>query len=394
MSGEARKGTFKVEFLKDIEKTIQARWEESKAYEEDAPAEKEEKFMVTFPYPYMNGRLHLGHTFTLAKGEYAVRYQRLKGKRCLFPFGLHCTGMPIKACADKLKREQEDFGYPPNFPATEEIKEEVKEAKDPIIENKAKGKKSKAAAKAGTAKYQWQIMQSLGLKDEEIKKFADADYWLDYFPPHCKADLQAMGLAVDWRRSFVTTDVNPFYDSFVRWQFIRLKEKDKIKFGKRYTIFSPKDGQPCMDHDRSSGEGVGPQEYTLIKMKALAPLPPKLAKLGSKKTPIYLVAATLRPETMYGQTNCWVRPDMKYVAFSVCKDGKEEIFIGTARSAKNMAYQVIHHFLQKPIICNLFVREQRLKVLKENINKKCSKWNKICHIRTTLGIWPSADSPK
>ena len=54
----------------------------------------------------------------------------------------------------------------------------------------AKGKKSKAAAKAGTAKYQWQIMHSLGLKDEEIKKFADADYWLDYFPPHCKSDLQ------------------------------------------------------------------------------------------------------------------------------------------------------------------------------------------------------------
>ena len=32
---------------------------------------------------------------------------------------------------------------------------------------------------------------------------------------------------------------------------------------------------------------------------------------------VYLLAATLRPETMYGQTNCWIRPDMKvmwYVA--------------------------------------------------------------------------------
>ncbi len=212
--------------------------------------------------------------------------------------------------------------------------EEVKDLSNP--ENKAKGKKSKAAAKAGTAKYQWQIMQSLGLKDEEICQFANADYWLDYFPPHCKADLQAMGLAVDWRRTFVTTDVNPFYDSFVRWQFIRLKERDKVKFGKRYTVFSPKDGQPCMDHDRSSGEGVGPQEYTLIKMKALEPLPKKLA--GFKGCPIYLVAATLRPETMYGQTNCWIRPDMKYIAFKVCKTG-EEIYVCTARAAKNMAYQ-------------------------------------------------------
>lgn len=43
-----------------------------------------------------------------------------------------------------------------------------------------------------------------------------------------------MGIRVDWRRSMITTDVNPFYDSFVRWQFIRLKEKNRIKFGKRY----------------------------------------------------------------------------------------------------------------------------------------------------------------
>jgi leucyl-tRNA synthetase len=38
---------------------------------------------------------------------------------------------------------------------------------------------------------------------------------------------------------------------------------------KRYAVFSPLDGQPCADHDRASGEGVGPQEYTLIKMKVM-----------------------------------------------------------------------------------------------------------------------------
>ena len=39
-----------------------------------------------------------------------------------------------------------------------------------IIKDKSKGKKSKAAAKAGPGKYQWEIMQSLGMKDEEIAK--------------------------------------------------------------------------------------------------------------------------------------------------------------------------------------------------------------------------------
>lgn len=112
-------------------------------YEEDAPAQPrtglDQKFLVSFPYPYMNGRLHLGHTFSLSKCEFAVRYQRLKGKRVLFPFGFHCTGMPIKACADKLKREMETFGNPPVFPQDEEP--QVVEVDDVVPKDKSKGKK-------------------------------------------------------------------------------------------------------------------------------------------------------------------------------------------------------------------------------------------------------------
>lgn len=334
-----RKGTAKVDFLKKIEKEIQQKWDTEKVYEVNAsdsekPTSKG-KYFVTFPYPYMNGRLHLGHTFSLSKCEFAVGYQRLKGKICLFPFGLHCTGMPIKACADKLKREIELYGCPPDFPDEEEEEEEVSaKTEDAIIKDKAKGKKSKAAAKAGSSKYQWGIMKSLGLADEEIAKFSEAEHWLDYFPPLAIQDLKRMGLKVDWRRSFITTDVNPYYDSFVRWQFLTLRERNRIKFGKRYTIYSPKDGQPCMDHDRQTGEGVGPQEYTLIKLKVLEPYPSKLSGLKGKN--IFLVAATLRPETMFGQTNCWVRPDMKYIGFETVNG---DIFICTQRAARNMSFQ-------------------------------------------------------
>lgn len=55
---------------------------------------------------------------------------------------------------------------------------------------------SKAVAKAGSAKYQWQIMRSLGLRDEEIVKFKDAEYWLEYFPPLAVQDLKSIGLHV------------------------------------------------------------------------------------------------------------------------------------------------------------------------------------------------------
>lgn len=54
--------------------------------------------MGCMAYPYMNGRLHLGHAFTISKIEFAAGYERLKGKRALFPQGFHCTGMPIKVC--------------------------------------------------------------------------------------------------------------------------------------------------------------------------------------------------------------------------------------------------------------------------------------------------------
>ncbi|XP_072026389.1 leucine--tRNA ligase, cytoplasmic-like [Amphiura filiformis] len=333
-----RKGTAKVRALQDIEVAVQQRWDEEKIFEENAPAGAKgpgkDKYLVTFPYPYMNGRLHLGHTFSLSKCEFGVGYQRMKGKQCLFPFGFHCTGMPIKACADKLKREMEDYGCPPTFPEEEEDEEEKPDDSEPIIKDKSKGKKSKAKAKSGSAKFQWQIMESLGIPGEEIPRFANTDHWLEYFPPLAKQDLKRMGLKTDWRRSFITTDANPYYDSFVRWHFLTLKKHNKVKFGKRHTIYSPKDGQPCMDHDRQTGEGVGPQEYTLIKMNAVKPYPPKLKKFSKKD--IFLVAATLRPETMYGQTNCWVRPDMRYIAYETAKG---EVFISTHRSAKNMAYQ-------------------------------------------------------
>ena len=94
-----RKGRVKVDFLLGLEKSIQEKWDELKIFEEDAPvegSESTEKYFVNFPYPYMNGLLHLGHTFTLMKCDLAVGYERLKGKKCLYPFAFHCTGMPIK----------------------------------------------------------------------------------------------------------------------------------------------------------------------------------------------------------------------------------------------------------------------------------------------------------
>lgn len=78
-----------------------------------------------------------------------------------------------------------------------------------------------------------------------------------------------MGTAVDHRRSFITTSKNPYYNSFIEWQFNQLRKSNVIQFGKRPSIFSPLDDQMCADHDRAEGEGVNPQEYTLIKIEVI-----------------------------------------------------------------------------------------------------------------------------
>lgn len=121
----------------------------------------------------------------------------------------------------------------------------------------------------------------------------------------------------------------------------RLKDMGKILYGKRYTVYSPKDGQPCMDHDRSAGEGVGVQEYTALKLFVKEWAEPA-RKLLEGKLPqgakCYFVPATLRPETMYGQTCCFVGPSVSYGLF---KMSDNEYYFVSHRAARNMAFQNI-----------------------------------------------------
>jgi leucyl-tRNA synthetase len=335
--------TAKRDTVRRIEIAMQERWREQKAFEQNAPTDPEkfaakEKFMATFPYPYMNGKLHLGHAFTVSKAEFAVGFEAMKGKQAIWPFGFHCTGMPIKAAADKLRGEMDKFGNPPVFPVDEAA-----------AEGNLGGKHAKVAAKTGKAKYQWEIMQQNGIPDGEIEKFSDPRFWMDYFPPIAQKDLFDMGCRIDWRRSFITTDVNPFYDSFVRWQFNKLKAQGRILFGKRHTIYSPLDGQPCMDHDRASGENVGPKEYTVIKLRVVEfPADREVfAPLAAYKN-VYLGAATLRPETMIGQTNCWVGPEITYGAYELADEGN--LIVCTQRAARNMAFQeLLKHSNVEPV---------------------------------------------
>jgi leucyl-tRNA synthetase len=66
----------------------------------------------------------------------------------------------------------------------------------------------------------------------------------------------------------------------------------------------------------------------------MEPFPEAMKQLAGRV--VFLAAATLRPETMYGQTNCFILPSGKYGAFEMKND---EIFICSEKAALNMAYQ-------------------------------------------------------
>lgn len=256
-----------------IEAKWQQKWEEAKLFE--ANPDDRKKFFVNFPYPYMNGYLHLGHAFSLMRVEVFARYRRMQGFNVLFPFGFHCTGTPIVAAAQRIAESEEK---------------------------------------------QINIMKGMGIPESEIPRFADPVYWCEFFPRETIRDLKAMGMSIDWRRSFITTSLNPFYDRFIKWQFNRLREGGFVSIGEHPVVWCTKCKNPVGDHARLEGEGTTPEEVYLIKFEFEGKILP---------------TATYRPETAFGVTNLWIRDDQEYLEAKV----DEEIWIASREAFDKLREQ-------------------------------------------------------
>jgi leucyl-tRNA synthetase len=241
---------------REIEHKWQAKWEAAHVFEADPdPARK--KMMVTFPYPYMNGPLHVGHAFTASRVDAYARFKRMQGYNVLWPWGWHWTGQPLLGASQRVTRRDEDF-----------IK----------------------------------VLREVdGVPEAELEKFVDPYYMAQYYTSEGRSAAKGIGFSVDWRREFTT--VMPTYQKFIEWQYKNLREKGYVTRGTHPVVWCPKDRSPTGDHDRQVGEGVTPEEYTLIKYKL------------DENT--FLPAATFRPETIYGITNMWINPDATYVEAEV-----------------------------------------------------------------------------
>ena len=245
---------------KEIEKKWRKKWEESSIFEAD-PDPSRRKCFVTFPFPYMNGPLHIGHGFTATRVDAYARFKKMQGYNTLFPWAWHWTGEPILGAALLVKKGDESV-----IKAMKEIE---------------------------------------GVPEEELANFADPVYMANYYTREGREVLKAIGYSVDWRREFHTTYLEPTFSRFIEWQYETLRKKGYVTRGTHPVVWCPNDESPTGDHDRLEGEGVAPEEYTLLKFP-----------FGDA----YLPAATFRPETIYGVTNMFINPDATYVEAQVDRE--------------------------------------------------------------------------
>lgn len=243
-----------------IEDKWRTRWESERVFEAD-PDPKRQKMLVTFPYPYMNGPLHVGHTFTASRVDAYARFKRMQGYNVLWPWAWHWTGQPLLGASERVAR--------------------------------------------GDEAYIRVLREVDGVPEEELKRFVDPLYMAQYYTNEGRIIAKRIGFSIDWRREFTT--IMPTYQKFIEWQYMNLREKGYVSRGTHPVVWCPKDKSPTGDHDRQIGEGVTPEEYVLIKYR-----------LEDGRV---LPAATFRPETIYGVTNMWINPIATYVDVVVNGEG-------------------------------------------------------------------------
>lgn len=233
-------------------------WEQETAYHSDP--DRRQKFLVTVAYPYPNSPQHIGHGRTYTLADVHARYKRMRGYNVLFPMGFHYTGTPILAMSRRLISGDTDL---------------------------------------------YKTFRSVyGVPPEIINTFREPANIARFFHKEIREGMKEMGFSIDWRREFTTID--EAYSKFISWQFNFLRRKGLIIQGSHPVGWCPRDNNPVSQHDTLGDMEPNFIEYILIKFKL--------------DNGYIIPVATLRPETVFGVTNLWINPDVKYVVAQVDGD--------------------------------------------------------------------------
>jgi leucyl-tRNA synthetase len=259
-----------------MERKWQARWDAESAFTPE-PSPGREKYFIIFAYPGVSGYLHIGHMRGYTYTDAMARYQRMLGKNVLLPVGAHATGNISIAFAKKVERGDAD--HLAMLRANGCPEDQIALLKDPK-----------------------EVVRFFG------KVYVD-DYWRKF------------GFSADFSR--FTTTVDPGYMKFITWQFMKLNQRgllvQKPYFGTACVNCGPV-AVDASETDLKKGGNAEKQEFTFLKFRH-----------GEE----FLIAATLRPETVFGQTNFWVNPEVTYVRAEV--DG--ERWIVSRECADKLVFQ-------------------------------------------------------
>ncbi|MEM4755700.1 MAG: valine--tRNA ligase [Candidatus Woesearchaeota archaeon] len=89
----------------EAEKKWQQFWEEEEIYAFD-PSSSKPKYTIDTPPPTVSGKMHIGHAFSYAQGDFIARFQRMIGKAVFYPFGTDDNGLPTERLVEKEKKVQ------------------------------------------------------------------------------------------------------------------------------------------------------------------------------------------------------------------------------------------------------------------------------------------------
>ena len=140
-------------FFADIEEKWQNKWEKTGIFHADLDTKRNKTF-ITFPFPYINGPLHVGHLFTAARVDAYARFKRMQGLNVLFPWAWHWTGQPLTGASQRVLEKDEEF---------------IKVLKEVV-----------------------------GVPEEEIKRFVDPKYMAAYYTDVSRMAAKKAGFSVDW----------------------------------------------------------------------------------------------------------------------------------------------------------------------------------------------------
>lgn len=234
----------------EISKKWQEEWIKNKIYESEV--NKNKKFFLTAAFPYPNSPQHIGHARTYTITDVSARFRRMRGYNVLFPLGFHVTGTPIMGMAKRIQD------------------------KDPEL------------MKIFTEIY--------GMDKKYAESLTNPEELVMSFSKEIELGMREMGFSVDWRRKFYTFDEE--FNSYITWQFHKLKEMGLISKGKHPVPYCTKCENAVGGHDTKGDVDPELGEFVCLKFKF---------EEG------YIITGTLRPETIYGITNLWIKKDGNYV---------------------------------------------------------------------------------